>query len=111
MPTPAADNPATPQARGGAAPAITAAVGYIVTGTGFLPDHNVTIRITRSSDDVTDYIAYTTDANGRLYAALPTDPTADTLQVSASDHRLDPASADGLLWSNTCPITIGARDA
>jgi hypothetical protein len=110
MPTPAGDSPSTPQAPMGAAPAITGAVGYVVTGTGFLPD-NITIRITRSGDGVTDYIAYTTDANGRLDAALPTDPTADTLHVSASDHRPDPDSADGLLWSNTCTITIGAADA
>jgi len=111
MPTPAADNPATPQSHTGAAPAISATIGYVVTGAGFLPEHNVTIRITRPGDDVTDYIIYTTDANGRLYAALPPDPTADTLHISVTDHRLDPDGADGLLWSNTYTITIGARDA
>jgi hypothetical protein len=111
MPTPAADNPATPKAPMGAAPAISATVGYVVTGAGFLPDHNVTIRITPPGDDVTDYVVYTTDANGRLYAALPTEAAAVALHIAATDHRLDPDSADGLLWSNTCTITIGAHDA
>jgi hypothetical protein len=111
MHTPEADNPATRQAPSGDAPAITATVGYVVTGTRFLPEHNVTIRITRPGDEVTDYVVYTTDANGRLYAALSADPTAETLQISATDHRADPEGVEGLLWSNTYTITIGRREA
>jgi hypothetical protein len=111
MHTPAAGDPATPQAPSGDAPAITATVGYVVTGTGFLPDHNVTIRITRPGDGVTDYVVYTTDANGRLSAALSWDPTAETLHISATDHRADSQGVDGLLWSNTHTITIGRREA
>jgi hypothetical protein len=111
MYTPAADNPAKPQTPLGDAPAITATVGYVVTGTGFLPQHNVTIRITRPGDEVTDYVVYTTDANGRLSAALAAGPIAETLHISATDHRADSQGVDGLLWSNTHTITIGRREA
>ena len=99
------------QAPTGTPPTISATLGFIVTGTGFSPGHSVTIRVTHHADNVTDSITYSTDANGRLHAALPTDPHAGTLHISATDYRPDPDGAGGMIWSNTCTITIGTVDA
>jgi hypothetical protein len=104
MPTPVADDPSHTNAP--TAPTISAH-RHVVTGSGFLPDHNVTIRITRAGEDISDYLAYTTDQNGHLRAELPASATG-TLHVTATDHRPDPEGGCSLMWSNTC--TLGARD-
>jgi hypothetical protein len=83
------------------APTITAAPSWIVTGAGFLPDHTVTIRITHIGDGVSDYLTYSTDHDGRLFAALPPGAAAETSRVAVTDHRRDPHGACGMLWSNT----------
>ena len=96
MPTPAQHNPA---ARGCPAPTISAV--SVVTGSGFLPDHEVTIRITCAGDGVSDYLTYATDPGGHLYAELPASAVVGTVQITATDHRPDPDGACGRLWSNT----------
>jgi hypothetical protein len=73
---------------------------HVVTGTGFLADHNVTIRITRPGDDISDYLAYVTDSNGHLDAELPTSALG-TLHIAATGNRPDPDGTCGRLWSNT----------
>jgi hypothetical protein len=83
------------------APTITAAPSYIVTGSGFLPDHNVTVRVTHIGDGVSDYLTYSTDHAGHLFAALPPGVAARTSRIAVTDHRPDPHGACGLLWSNT----------
>src|SRR4051812_46662184 len=102
MPTPVSDSPTASHAHD--TPTISAH-GHVVTGTGFLPDHNVTIRITRRGEDVSDYLPYATDRNGHLCAALPTSAVG-TLHITASDHRPDPDGACGRLWSNTYTLVV-----
>jgi hypothetical protein len=102
MPTPVSDNPAAPQCS--TTPTISAR-GHLVTGSGFLPDHNVTIRITRSGEDIDDYLAYATDGDGSLRSELPSSVTG-TLYIAATDHRPDPDGACGLLWSNICTLVV-----
>jgi hypothetical protein len=106
---PAPNNPSTPAPAGWAAPTITAAAGYIITGAGFLPDHDVTIRITYTAQDISDYLTYTTGPGGDLHAELPTSLTAGALHITATDHRTEPHGARGLLWSNT--QTVQSRSA
>ena len=83
------------------APSISATTEYLITGAGFLPDHAVTVRVTYTSEDISDCLTYTTDCGGDLHAELPTSPTAGLLHITATDHRTDPDGAGGLLWSNT----------
>ena len=84
-----------------AAPTITATPGYVITGAGFLADHDVTICVTYTAEKISDYLKYTTDPGGNLYAELPISTTTGALHISATDHRTDPDGACGLLWSNT----------
>ncbi|OHU99558.1 hypothetical protein [Mycobacterium talmoniae] len=106
----APDAPAPPpQPAPPAGPVITAVGGRVlITGAGFLPNHSVTVRITRAGDDIADYLTYTTDADGRLSATLPPTAVAETAQIAASDHRPDPHGDHGLLWSNTVTVADGA---
>jgi hypothetical protein len=77
----------------------------LITGTGFLPNHRATIRITYSGEDIVDYLAYFSDADGQLSAALPENAITETGHVSVTDHRPDPTGDCGLLWSNTVVVT------
>jgi hypothetical protein len=104
---PAPNNPSTPPPAGLAAPTITARAGYVITGAGFLPDHDVTICVTYTAEDISDYLNYTTDPRGDLSAELPTRPATGALHISATDHRTDPDGACGLLWSNTQIVQSG----
>jgi hypothetical protein len=96
---PKPNRPSTPTPAGVAAPTIAATAGLVVVGAGFLPDHDVTMRVTYAADDISDYLTYTTDPVGNLYVELPTSPTSGALHISATDHRTN--GAYGLLWSNT----------
>jgi len=90
-----------PPPQGPSAPTIEAR-GNVVTGYGFLPDQTITLRISRPDDDISDYLAYTTDRFGRLRAELPASAADGTVYIAATDHRPDPDDACGRLWSNTC---------
>jgi hypothetical protein len=92
-----------------AAPTITVRNGYIITGAGFLPHHEVTLRVTDTAEDISDYLTYTTDARGDLFAELPTRPANSALHVTATDHRTDPDGSRQQLWSNT--QTVCTRNA
>ena len=59
MPTPVSDNTSV-------TPTISVHA-HLVTGSGFLPDHNVTVRITPAGEDISDYLAYLVDGNGYLH--------------------------------------------
>jgi hypothetical protein len=98
---PAPTNPGTPVPAAAAAPSIVATAGYVITGAGFLPDHHVTVRVTYTAEDISDYLSYRTDPGGDLYAVLPTSPATGALRITATDHRADHDGACGLLWSNT----------
>ena len=102
MPTSVSDNLAAPHSS--ATPTISAE-GHLVTGSGFLPDHRVTIRITRAGEEIDDYLAYVTDGDGYLHSELPSS-VAGTLSIVATDHRRDPDGACGRLWSNACTLVV-----
>jgi hypothetical protein len=97
----APSGPGTAQPASATPPSITATAGCVVTGAGFLADHHVTIRVTYTAADVSDYFTYTSDHRGDLYAELPTSRRRGVLLIAATDHRADPCGACGLLWSNT----------
>src|SRR5271155_4205461 len=102
MPTSVSHNPAAPHSSG--TPTI-GAKGHLVTGSGFLPDHRVAIRITRAGEDIDDYLTYVTDGDGCLHSDLPNGVTGK-LYIVATDHRPDPDDACGRLWSNTCTLVV-----
>src|SRR5271168_3340167 len=77
MPSSVSHNPAAPHSYG--TPTI-GAKGHLVTGSGFLPDHNVAIRITHAGEDIDDYLAYVTDGDGYLHSELPSSVTG-TLSI------------------------------
>jgi hypothetical protein len=106
---PAPSDPgSTHQPAASTAPTITA-VGGVITGAGFLPDREVTVRIVYTAEDVSDYLTYTTDLHGNLRGELPTSPAAGALHITATDHRTDPDGACGLLWSNTQMVRTRTR--
>ncbi len=83
-------------------PIISASRGQVlITGTGFLPNCAVTVRITYSGEDVVDYLTYISDADGCLCAPLPESAIAQTGHIAVTDHRPNPAGDGGRLWSNT----------
>ncbi len=105
MPTPVSNNPSIPHSS--VTPTISVR-GNLVTGSGFLPDHRVAIRISAAGEDISDYLTYVTDGRGCLYCELSAGATGK-LYITATDHRPDPDGACGRLWSNTC--TLVATDA
>jgi hypothetical protein len=104
MPADGPDNQsaAPPARRTRSGPIISACGGHtLITGTGFLPNRPVTVRIVHSGDDVVDYLTYMSDADGALRAPLPETAVTGTGRITVTDHRPDPAGDRGLLWSNT----------
>jgi hypothetical protein len=102
VPNPLSDNPSVPHSS--ATPTISVR-GHHLTGSGFLRDHRVAIRITRAGEDISDYLTYMTDADGYLHGELPNSATG-TFYIAASDHRSDAEGACGRLWSNTCTLVV-----
>jgi hypothetical protein len=78
-------------------------VQVLITGTGFLPDCPVIVRITSTSEDVVDYLTYSSDADGYLSAALPETAITQIGHIAVTDNRPDPDG--GVLWSNTVIVT------
>jgi hypothetical protein len=101
MTDPAPKRSSTPRPVAAAAPTITAMAGGVITGAGFLPDHEVVVCVNYVADDISDYLTYTADASGHLYAEVPTSAATGTMRVAATDRRTDPNGRCGLLWSNT----------
>ena len=89
-----------------ATPAITVTRAGVVVGTGFLPERDVTIRITRPGEEISDYLTYATDPNGFLHADLPASALTGILDITATDHRGDPDGPCGRIWSNTCTLSV-----
>ena len=111
MPTDASgDYAPEPQVRP-AGPTISASRGaFLITGSGFLPNQPVTVRITNSGDGVVDYLTYISDADGCLDAALPDTTVAQTWHITVTDQRPEPAGDCGLLWSNTVVVAFARAD-
>lgn len=87
-------------------PVIRASSGpMLITGSGFLPNCPVTVRVTYTGEDVVDYLTYVSDAGGFLNAALPgAAATAIGHHIAVTDHRREAAGDSGLLWSNTVVV-------
>jgi hypothetical protein len=102
VPTPVSDD--LPVSHSSSTPTICAE-GHLVTGSGFLPDHSVAIRITRDGGDIDDYLAYVTDGDGCLHSDLP-DGVTGKLYIAATDHRPDPEGGCDRLWTNTCSLFV-----
>jgi hypothetical protein len=101
------DAPAPPVRPAG--PIISACRGEVfIVGTGFLPNHPVSIRITHSGEDIVDYLTYISDADRHLSAPLPETAVTETGHISVTDQRPDPAGDGGLLWSNTVIVTANS---
>ena len=112
MPTDAPGEHAAAPPAGQTSPIISASGGQIlITGTGFLPNSPVTVRITYSGEDIVDYLTYISDADGFLSAALPAAAitTETAYNITVTDHRRDLAGDGGLLWSNTVVVTPTGR--
>jgi hypothetical protein len=77
----------------------------LITGTGFLPNCPVTVRITCDGQGIVDYLTYISDADGYLSAALPETAIIETGHIAVTDNRPDAAGHGGLLWSNTVIVT------
>ena len=102
MPTNVSDNQPPARLVRPAGPIISASRSQVlITGTGFLPNCPVTVRIEYSGEDIVDYLTYTTDADGGLSAPLPQTAVTETGHITVTDHRPDPHGDGGLLWSNT----------
>src|ERR1700749_3270597 len=95
----AAGNPVTGESH--ATPPITVTRVGVVIGAGFLPEREVTVRITRPEEGVSDYVTYTSDHTGGLHAELPATAPEGILQTAATDHGPDPDGPCGRIWSNT----------
>jgi hypothetical protein len=109
MPTDVPDNLSPALAVRPACPTISAYYSRVlITGSGFLPNRPVTVRIAHSGDDVVDYLTYISDADGSLSAPLPETAITETGHITVTDQRTDPAGDGGLLWSNTVTVTSGA---
>jgi hypothetical protein len=89
-----------------ATPAITVTRLGVVIGAGFLPDREVTVRITRPGESVSDYVTYASDRNGDLRAELPATALGGILEIAATDHRPDPGGPCDRIWSNTYTLTF-----
>ena len=106
MPTDVPGNKPTARPIRPTGPFISASCGpVLITGSGFLPNHSVTIRITYIGEDIVDYLTYVSDADGYLSAPLPETAATETGHIAATDHRPDPDCDGGLLWSNTVIVT------
>jgi hypothetical protein len=104
----APSDPTEPQPSTPTVPRIVVTAGYILTGAGFLPTSEVTVRVHYQAEDVSDYLIYATDAHGNLYAELPTSQTTGPVRITATDKRPDVDGKCGFLWSNT--ETVGPRE-
>ncbi len=106
MPTDTPSNHAPAPLGRAVGPIISAFQGEVlITGSGFLPNHSVSIRITYIGEDIVDSLTYVTDANGALSAPLPETAITETRHIAVTDHRPDPDCERGLLWSNTVIVT------
>jgi len=106
MPTPLSKNPSVPHS---SLPPTISADGHLVTGSGFLPDHRVAVRITCAGEDIDDYLIYVTDGDGCLHSDLSNGVTGK-LYIAATDLRPDPDGACGRLWSNTCSFFVAGAE-
>jgi hypothetical protein len=106
MPTEVPGNQSAARPVRPAGPIISAYDGQVfITGSGFLPNRPVTVRIAHGGDEVVDYLTYISDADGALSAPLPETAVTETGHIAVTDHRPDPAGDGGLLWSNTVIVT------
>ena len=105
MPATTADNPVRGESP--AKPAITVTRAGVVIGSAFLPDHDVTVRIARRGEDISDYLNYTTDRNGHLYADLPATALTEhckSLPPTIGPIRMGRAAGSGATPASSAPV-------
>lgn len=88
-------------------PTITASVmapQLLVTGRGFLPGCEVTVRLV-DADQATSYLQHDADRCGNLAVTFPAPTLHGTLRVSATDSCPDPDDETGVRWTNTDTVT------
>lgn len=83
---------------------------FTLTGSGFLPNHTLLIRVVDPATFAGNYYNTSSDGAGKLnFSLTPPCPPSGQLACSASDSRSVPTSQDhtGMLWSNT--VTLACR--
>jgi hypothetical protein len=77
---------------------------FVVTGSGFLPNHNVRIRVVDDALKETDF-NQSSDGSGKLNATLRIPCISRlTVHISATDGRPSSSDLTGVLFSNTFNI-------
>lgn len=87
---------------GGNGPTITATAmtpQLLVTGRGFQPGREVTIRVINPDETIT-YFQHDADGSGEFVAALPAPIAHGTLRISATDNTFDPDDETGVRWTD-----------
>jgi hypothetical protein len=102
MPASVSDDPSGPHSS--AAPTISSH-GQLITGSGFLPDYNVAIRVTRAGEDISDYLTFMTDGDGYLHGELPASVTG-TLYIAVTDRPLRSWGAWGPAVEQPCTLVV-----
>jgi hypothetical protein len=70
----------------------------------------VTVHVSYTADDASDFITFTADAVGQFRAELPTSADSGTLHITATDHRRHYiGGAARVMWSNTETIDACGR--
>lgn len=76
----------------------------LVSGRGFLPGGQITVRVENPDGTVT-YFQYAADASGEVAAALPTPIPHGTVHISATDSRPDLGDETGMRWTDTDTVS------
>jgi hypothetical protein len=79
---------------------------FTVSGTGFLPNHVVHIRVVNNASLVTVFFDAASDSSGRINHPITFEVAfPQRYSFSANDERRDSGDLTGTLWSNTVTIT------
>jgi hypothetical protein len=111
MPIDAPGNQPLPRPVRPAGPIISASRGQVfITGSGFLPNYPVIVRITYSDEDIVDYLTCISDADGFLSAPLPETAASETAHIAAADQRPDPAGDGPCCGATPSSLPLPARE-
>ncbi|MBE9139177.1 hypothetical protein IQ254_18580 [Nodosilinea sp. LEGE 07088] len=84
-----------------------AEASFTVTGSGFVPNHAVHIRVVNNFTLQNGFFDTSSNASGAIdhEINIPSIPGIK-LSFSANDERSDPSDLTGTLWSNTVTLTV-----
>lgn len=80
------------------------ALQLLVTGRGFLPGREATVRVVNPDQTIT-YFQHDADHSGELVVTLPAPTPHGTPRISATDSHPDPDDETGVRWTNTDTVT------